>query len=262
MSRYGWDPHINRLLSTFFDPNFVGGFLAIVAIIVFASMLYEKKPETKALLFFGFTLLTACIVLTFSRSSYLTLAIGLLVIGFVKSWRTLLLIFIISLLAFTTIPRVRERVLGAVSLDVTAQARLVSFGQAFDIIKDYPIFGVGYNNLRSVRAEYGQITDSGQNHTAGGFDSSLLTIWATTGVLGLLAYLWLYVIMIYESFKAYHKSSHSSQKALGLGMGAGLVGLFVHSQIVNSFFYPHIFLYLWFLLAVLMAGKRVYANRY
>src|SRR5690606_10701527 len=34
LTAFGWDPHVGRLLSTFLDPNYLGGFLAILLAIL------------------------------------------------------------------------------------------------------------------------------------------------------------------------------------------------------------------------------------
>ncbi|MGA1047546.1 MAG: hypothetical protein ACO3UU_06025, partial [Minisyncoccia bacterium] len=39
MAQYGWDPHQGRLLSTWYDPNFLGGFLGLAAIIILSRVL-------------------------------------------------------------------------------------------------------------------------------------------------------------------------------------------------------------------------------
>ncbi len=255
MTQYGWDPHINRLLSTFFDPNFAGGFLVLVISIALSRMLIERTSSKKALLFFAFLFLFICLIFTFSRSSYLAFLVSLIVIGLIKSWRLMLVIFLILLIAFFAIPRVHERVVGAVNLDITAQARIASFKQAFEIIQDYSILGVGYNNLRTVREDYSQIINPKQ-HTGGGFDSSILTIWATTGFLGLLVYLCFYCVVLRESFKMYKSKIPLHSKSLALGIFVGLIGLFVHSQFVNSLLYPHIMIYFWFILALLFSAPK------
>lgn len=257
MTKYGWDPHLNRLLSTFFDPNYAGGFLVLVCSLVLGRMLFAENKGEKGVLFFAFLFLLLAIVLTYSRSTYLAFIIVALVIGLLRSWRLLLFGFLASILIFFTFPRMQERILGAFSLDITAKMRIASFKDAWQIIEDHPIFGVGYNTLRLVREDYGQIVDPKQ-HTAGGFDSSLLTIWATTGILGLLAYLWLCFRILKESFwDFWNKKAPPVLRGLALGIFAGFLGLIAHSQFVNSLLYPHIMVYLWFVLGLLYTRKEI-----
>lgn len=255
MTKYGWDPHLNRLLSTFFDPNYAGGFLVLVCCLVLGRMLFEENKATKGMLFYAFAFLFLAIVFTYSRSTYLAFFVGMMVIGLLRSWRLLLFGCLAILIAFFSFPRLQTRILGGFSLDVTAKMRLESYNQAKEIIQDYPYLGVGYNTLRFVREDYGQVQDPRQ-HAAGGFDSSFLTIWATTGIIGLLVYLWLCFTILKEGFKIFwDKNAPPVLRGLALGIFAGFSGLIVHSQFVNSLLYPHIMMYLWFVLGLLFAGK-------
>ncbi len=47
MMQEGWDPHINRLLSTWFDPNFVGGLLGFIICILFGLTIGDKEITKK-----------------------------------------------------------------------------------------------------------------------------------------------------------------------------------------------------------------------
>ncbi|MFB6225400.1 MAG: hypothetical protein ABEI13_02995, partial [Candidatus Paceibacteria bacterium] len=78
MAKYGWDPHQGRLLATWFDPNFLGGFLGMSLLAVLTRLLFywdsQERPfmswySVRYLLFT--TILTLALVLTFSRSALL-----------------------------------------------------------------------------------------------------------------------------------------------------------------------------------------------
>src|SRR3990167_8965143 len=97
----GWDPHQGRILSTFFDPNFVGGFFAFNLFLGTSLFLEEKNPLTKIILVSTIVILFIALLLTFSRSSYLAFLVGSFVIGLLRSKRlflTLILFFAISVL--------------------------------------------------------------------------------------------------------------------------------------------------------------------
>ena len=258
MAKYGWDPHLNRLLSTFFDPNYAGGFLVLVCSLVLGRMLFTDNKAEKGLWFYAFLFLTLAIILTYSRSAYLAFAIMVLAIGILRSWRLLLFGALALVVAYFAFPRMQERILGGFSLDATAKMRLENYKEAQEIIEDNWLIGVGYNNLRAVREAYGQVLDV-KSHAAGGFDSTFLTILATTGVFGLFVYLWLCFRILKEAFKQFwDKKSSPVLRGLGLGIFAGFLSLVAHSQFVNSLLYPHIMLYLWFVLGLFYAGKRIF----
>lgn len=245
----GWDPHVGRLLSTWFDPNFLAGFLALLVTISLAIALSQPVVRAKWW-WLAIMIMTVAIVFTFSRSGYVALVVGVGIVTLVRS-RALFFIGLIAAIAIILlVPRVNERVVGIRTIDETAKLRIVSWNNAWEVITDHWWTGVGYNLYRYVQVEYGFL-DSTQEHSASGSDSSILTIWVTTGFLGLILYLWLYAAMMWESIKTWRDKNLSPVwRGFGLGLLAGLIGLFFHSQFVNSLLYPHIMQAVWLFVAM------------
>lgn len=183
--------------------------------------------------------LFAALVLTFSRSSYAALLVVGVILTLLRSRRMFLLLVVVLGIVVLTVPRVQERVLGALSIDETARLRLVSWQNALTVVRDHPVTGIGYNTYRFVQVDYGFLKDSTE-HSAGGSDSSLLTILVTTGPLGVLTYLWIVWSSLSIAWSSYRsKTASAFTKGLGLGALAGLVGLLVHSVFINSLLFPH-----------------------
>ncbi|MBU0727072.1 O-antigen ligase family protein [Patescibacteria group bacterium] len=254
----GWDPHIGRLLSTWFDPNYIGGYLAFMLSILIAVGLYFHRKKDKrifliiaALAFFGLVAL----YLTYSRSGYLALIAGLGVLAFLKSRKLLVVAALIIVLGFAVSPRVQQRFMdmwGSVrvivgideqqTIDPTARLRLYSWQFATEMITDHPWIGVGYSRYAYEINERGHGLLSG--HASGGSDSSLLTIWATTGVFGFLSALAIgFVATVVSLKKAWRKETFDSY--LQSGFLAGFAGMMIHSVFVNSLLFPLIMVYLW-----------------
>lgn len=255
----GWDPHVGRLLSTWFDPNFLGGYLALLITITLAMAL-NKDFIAARWWWLAIALMSVALVLTYSRSGYVALVIGAGLVTIIRS-RT---IFFLGLAAFVAIilfvPRVQERVIGIRNIDETAKLRLVSWNNAFDVIRDHPVIGVGHNLYRYVQVQYGFINEANR-HSASGSDSSWLTAWVTTGTVGLVIYGWLFLAMLREAWKTY-RAAHLSPawRGFGLGLTAGLIALLAHSQFVNSFFYPHIMQVIWIFLAMAIMVRQPVSN--
>ena len=243
LTKYGWDPHQNRLVSTWLDPNFVGLalILGLLLSIVEPAWLFKKvSPKWLKLTLISIFLLS--IVLTFSRASYLALAISLLALGiFHKASRktlaiTLGLILILGLI----FPRSFERLKSATEIDATARFRIKSWQNTLAIAKDNLIFGVGFNNFKQAQIKYG--TSLNDSHSASGSDSSWLLILADTGVIGLAIFSWFYFNMLKWLYLDH-------QNKLKLVLFCFLIGLLFHSQFVNSLFYSHL-LILWLALII------------
>lgn len=245
LTSYGWDPHQSRIVSTFLDPNFTGGLLIISFALAISSYVYSRGNFFLILSLAIFV----SIILTFSRSTYLAMLVVILTIGFLKSTKILAGFLTIFIFSFLIIPQVRERITGAWSIDETSQARIESWQRAITIFEEHPFLGVGFNTYRAAQRQAGFFSyDSPEGgHSGAGSDSSFLLILATTGIFGFLAYLAI-LAAILKKFAANAKSN-----PLGLGGTASFLGLLVHSQFVNSLFFPQIMIFLWFILGLNLA---------
>lgn len=231
---FAFDPHVGRLFATWFDPNFLGGFLVMAALLSL-----EGKPfdfaQGKGIKGILIGIIGLAIILTFSRSSYLALMIGVLVyLGF-KSPKLITVLITLVMAITTFITPVRQRVIGAIHLDITARQRISNYQTAWSVIKINPIIGVGYNLYnqasQSVGVRYKKV-DMPYLPASGGSDSSMLTIWTTTGIGGLLVYLLLF-------WKIYKLGSVAEKSAIS--------ALFIHSLFVNSLLLPPFMLVFWLL---------------
>lgn len=233
----GWDPHIGRMLSTWFDPNFLGGFLSFIAVIAGGIALYSTGRR-RIVLWALAAFLSAGIVLTYSRSGYLAFIVGVGVLTFLKSRRLFLLMVVLAGFIVMSVPRVHDRIVGALQVDETASARIVSWQNAFGVYRDHPISGIGYNTYRYVSVDYGFQKDAA-DHSAGGSDSSLLTILVTTGPVGLLVFLWLLWSYVVVAWRAFRHGATPLLHGLGLGALAAIASVTAHSFFINSLLFPH-----------------------
>lgn len=216
LTQFGFDPHQYRLTSTFLDPNFVGIFLATIFAISF-----EKKSWIKIII------LALAILLTFSRSTYLFMIILLLGWGLVRSRKFLLVLTLCAVISLF-IPRISERIAGGFTIDSSAAERLESWQKGFEVFQSYPLTGVGFGNYRIAQEQLNlfKVYSPEGGHAGGGVDSSLLFVLASTGVIGLMCYLWFW-------YKVFRKMKN---------LRIIIVGLFVASQFVNALFFPAIML--------------------
>lgn len=234
----GWDPHLGRVFSTFLDPNFVGLFLLLTLFLGIA--LWKKYRRFRVLLIIGEGMSTVALLLTFSRSSYLALAISILLfIVISKLWRVgLVFLFLFFLLVFF-LPKSGE----GQRLDriVSTFARVGNWQRSLALFSEAPIFGHGFNTLRAIQTQRGWVQEGDiVSRAAGGVDNSILFLGITTGVIGIFAYGWLLLQMIRLGLAIQNKDP-----LLGAIYVSSLVAVFVHSQFNNSLFYPWILVWMW-----------------
>jgi O-antigen ligase len=236
----GWDPHVNRLFATWFDPNFLGGYLAFILPLLIGTAL-DKPTWRKYLIPIGAVILVA-LILTFSRSSYLALLAGLTIFGLIKSRKLLLTSLLILLIAVSVTPQLQSRTASLVDSaksvftedytlpDQSSRLRFESWSIAFQLLEENPVLGHGYNRYKHAALEHKLIVDP-EKHSSTGSDSSLLTILATTGRLGFMPFIAIYFLLIKQAWQ--HR-----RHGYAAGLLGALIGLFIHSIFVNSMLFP------------------------
>jgi len=238
-----WDPHFYRLVATFLDPGFTG-LILVLTLIILLNLIFENK-KNKWLILAGAATYVA-LILTHSRSSYLAFLVGMGLIAFLKKNLKIFLIAIVVLaLSLMALPQPKGEG-GKLARTYSVVERFQSWQNAVAIIKDHPVLGVGFNAYRYAQRDYGFLEDEDwqESHAGAGADSSLLFVLATTGIIGLVAYLWYLVSAGALAF-------WQRKKMVGIVCLASLGAIIAHSFFLNSLFYPWIMGWLMILLACL-----------
>lgn len=244
----GWDPHQGRLLGTWLDPNFMAGFISFLSPILIGKWYDSQEKKEKWILGIVILLFLGALFLTFSRSGYLSAAFGLFLFFAIRDPKVILIGILCVSLGIVSSERAQKRVgalLGTMSalimdetveIDPTANLRLKSWTQSLTLWEKNKTIGIGYNTYRYRAAEEGIVDEN--YFSSGGSDSTHLTVLITTGVLGIIPFLWLFGTFFIFPFQQYFKK----REALFLGFSAGIGAIFVHGFFVNSLFFPFIFL--------------------
>jgi len=238
LTDYGYDPHKDRLVATILDPNLLGVILNIGLVISVFHFLIKKN---KVWIFTGLVIFLA-IILTFSRSAYLMMGVEILIIGWFRMKKLILVLLLIFGLLFLSLPRFRERIVGGFSFDVTARERVESWSKGIYVFQNKPFFGVGFNNLREYMSsqEMFKVFSPDGGNSGSGVDSSLIFVLATTGAVGFLAYVLFWGNIL--------KNLVKDQGNFKIFLMALFGGLFINSFFINSLFFPPV-IFLVFLLS-------------
>jgi len=211
-----WDPHLFRLVSTFFDPTFTG-----LIFLMFIITLFIQNFSTYYLI-----IPYIALSLTYSRSSLLSFIIAFTYISTkIKNTKIFFISLLILIITLFVLPRLEgegtklERV-------SSIKAKIENYRQGIKLFSQHPVFGVGYNNLKYARNE-----SQNSSHAAFGFDSSLLTILTTTGLIGFILFI--------LGLKQYLLKADFLHRTL-------LIAILFHSLFSNSLLYPWTLLFLIF----------------
>lgn len=223
----GWDPHYFRAVSTFLDPNFLGAYLVLTLLV-----LTRKK--------YFFALVYITLLLTFSRSSYSMFLISFLTFSFLNRSKKLMILTIILfgglMLGFYIYTLLITNPHG-IDRKASASYRLGTWQQGLSVFEKSPVLGVGFNSYRYAIKEY-KLGDTQFLNVRGSTtnDFSLLYVLATTGIVGLITF-------VFFLFSVFYKGS--------ILIRSVLAGLLVHSIFNNSLFYPFILIWI-----MILAGRR------
>ncbi|MEX2013161.1 MAG: O-antigen ligase family protein [Candidatus Levyibacteriota bacterium] len=237
----GWDEHLYRLFSTFLDPNFAGAFFVLYFLFTLGFFIKYRKPTYGIFSFMA----AVAIILTFSRSAYLMLFVGLVTFLWMTGKMKLIVVFILFFTLITLVLSLAGlRSEGTNLLRTTSTvARLDTARSAVVIFENNPILGVGFNAYEYASKRYGLVEESRyDNHSAAGTDNSVLFILATVGIVGFAAYLYLWFKILL--FARSRKGMYS------IVLLSSLASLSVGSLFINSLFYTFIMLWMWVLLGL------------
>ena len=239
-----------RAIGTMVDPNVLGGFLALVALLT-APQLVSAHPLFRrgwVALFLGLDVLA--LYLTYSRSSLLGLLVGIVVIGLLR-YRRWLLYGALGVVLLLFLPPaqtyVAHLVEGLMLQDRATLMRLGEYKDALALIGRYPWFGVGFGGSPDADLYVGV--------------SSLYLLMAEImGVIGVAAFLGVMIGFFVNMWRAWRLRPGPRLEAVLMGVGAAVAGVLVSGILDHYLFnlvYPHMSVIFWTFIGLGMAAARI-----
>ena len=234
------------------EPNTFGGYLVFMICICAGLYLATTSFRNQLLCAFLILLFSVPLFYTQSRSSYLAAIPA--VLSFIwlskKRYWVLPVILLIGLLLPYIAPHpAKERVaytftqgrdrkdvvsIGGVKLDTSTSARIISWQEAVEDLKEHPILGYGVTGYKFVDAQYVRVA-------------------AEIGLVGLMVFLFLMATMFRESLRVQRAAKDPFNRGLAIGFVAGFIGLLFHAIGANTFIIVRIMEPFWFVAAMVMA---------
>jgi O-antigen ligase len=217
---------ITRAHGTFPHPNIFGGFLFVSLLMTQFLFLKEKKKLLAVAIFFQiFTLF-----LTFSRAAILAYLMGSALLFFYSrklEWKSLAKVIGFSLVfsLFFLLPALQDRG-GIFNYNATVQSsdqgRVLFHEIAFNMIKEHPLLGVGFNHFLVRMQEFSPVALAGDQFFP--VHNIYLLIASEEGVIGLL----LFSLFLGSILFGVFKSEMTLERAtlLSIFVGFLLIGCF------------------------------------
>jgi hypothetical protein len=236
------------------EPNTFGGYLLLLMMVAGGIALETLRLRTRAIYLGLLGLMSIPFMFTLSRTSYLGLIPAAAVMAVLSSRRrvmigALLALLVASPLVLTLFPdTVAKRVrytfepergqptvrVGAVGLDPSTSARLISVKQAIDGWTHRPIFGYGVTGFAFMDQQFARTL-------------------VETGLVGFAAFLVLIWALLKAGVASFRTLEVPEDRGLALGFVAGTVGLLGHAIGANTFIIVRIMEPFWFFAAIVVA---------
>ena len=226
------------------EPNTLGGYLLLISCVAAGLLASVKDGRTKLVLIILIICLLPPLLLTQSRASYLAIVPAGLSLAILLERKVIIagaLVFGLLMSPFVLPSVVKERILytfnqpdhpdqlliGDVRLDTSTSARLKSWRGAISDWTKQPILGYGVTGYAFM-------------------DAQLPRVLIETGILGLMAFLYLIYAVFRMAFSNLSKVRTPIYRGLIIGFISGFVGLLIHSLGANTFIIVRIMEPFWF----------------
>lgn len=203
----------------------------------------------------GFALLLAGLALfwTYTRSGWLAGVGAVTVMGYLRG-KKLSILFLLVLCLLSILLLQPELVTTDFSfLREKDEERIYTWITTLDMIKDFPLTGVGKKNYSQFiepyrERRYGDFKFSSRAHA----HNNLLQIMADSGIITGLCWLWLWVVLVQETYRTYRRMPETDRllKWLPLGFLGSFVAFFVQGFFEYNWGDSESVMMLWLIIAL------------
>jgi putative inorganic carbon (hco3(-)) transporter len=235
-------------------------FLLPLIAIAASLALFAPQPRARILSAVFLLIATPAFLLTFSRGGFVALGAVLLGLALAHPRRVWLVAAVaLAAVGFSLIPIIRKRIgheLNFSDPSNTLVGRFPLWHAALELLRARPIFGAGLSGFATRIAPYWNATHADRFTYPHNF---VLNAWVSTGILGLIAYLWL-LVQAFRVSGAGWRSRIAGWDALHLGVFLAFIGIVVHGLVDVPYWKNDLSLEFWVLLGLTWAGT-VYGRR-
>jgi hypothetical protein len=244
-----------RATSTSIDPNVLGGLLIFIGAITAPQVISPKPVLPRRISWMLLALVTLCLILTYSRSSFAGLLFAFFLLGVLRYPR-LVLLGLLTLAVIYVLPPaqvyVQRFIEGVQGQDLATQMRFGEYRDALTLISRYPWFGVGFAGTPDI-------------DTYLGVSNVYLLIAEETGIIGLTAFVVTLITFIARFARVAPLAATMPELdslLLGpcLAVAGGMLAGFLDHYLFNLVF-PHAAALLWFTLGLGVVAMRLVLAR-
>ena len=182
-----------RVFSTLENPNVLAGYLDVMICIALGLLAKFGDKKQKILLVVAIVMMTACLIMTYSRGAFLTMAIVFIIYGIMQDWRVLIIFAALTGIVLYGDSTFSERIISIFNetLDSSEGLRVGIWVSTISMIADHPFIGSGWGAFQFVYPQYNYyLADT--NIVIYHAHNLYLNTAAEIGIVGALAYFWFF----------------------------------------------------------------------
>jgi len=247
---------IGRVSGTVGKPNGFAAYLVPLLILNLSLLMGNKQVNKGRLIAVIFGSLG--VVFSFSRGGLLSFGLSFFILLrlaikkiTIKTRSIIAGLVIAIIITFPITSELTKRLSGF--SDNAAMSRIPLMKIALNMIYEHPIIGVGANTFRNVIHSYTNSPDL-QGIYLHPVHNLYLLVFAETGVVGFLAFMWLMVSFFKEASPCINQEQNRYIYQLGLGIRYGILAAALHMMV--DIYVSHLLLANLFVLASLLTGAR------
>lgn len=215
----------NRIKSFSFSLTF-GNLIAVMVIFFTIYIIWgDLSKKTKIVLLFFDVIFFVNLILTKSRGAWLGFIGAVFILGFIKSRKFMIVSLIILILLFAVLPsQYTERFKSSFDISYDMQNnrsntyRIAMWITALKILRDYPVFGLGYYNYRTSLSDPYKLDIIKPKEGFIHVHNTYLEIAAEQGLFGLFTFLYLMYYILKKITFYYKKANTINIRLLHLGV--------------------------------------------
>lgn len=245
-----------RVFSTLGNPNNYAEFLVLFMPFALVFALNFKPGKKRIALISGMLLPLLAILLTYSRSGWIALAIASAIFVMLYDKRLIPVFIVLGILAIPFIPQnILNRILTIGNLeDSSSSYRVDIWSGCLKMLKEYWFTGVGLGTggFAEIYPEYAVGESGVAPHSHMHFMEMLIEL----GVLGFISYLCMTFTLIRRSFKAAAKSVPAKIRNVAIAAASSMTGIVLIGCFEYCWFYPRVMFAFFVCAGVAMAAYK------
>lgn len=234
---------VSAITVAFNHYNDFGAYLIVIFSLVSALFISKQRWLVKWVLALMLILFETCLLLTFSRGSWIGLISALFLMLFIsRKFKEVVSILSIFILLLITMPIIKERLAFIFKIGGDAD-RFIVWKSAFSMIKENPFLGKGIGTFMDYFSK--RVPNLAVQYAHNCF----LQIWVETGIFSLLSFLAFVISLLSKGVAAFKKNNNY----ILLGILCGIFGFLVHSFFDTNFYSLQLSALFWSIAGILAA---------